>query len=171
MLDSTRLLFALAEQFESQQAYAQAIKCLTPICSQGSEELPTVVAQARLRVASLLLAHFDNFKEAKSLLLTAVRQLLPAAANGSAPLPPPPATRLSCLSSLRLPCMTPCCAAGGPLLQEQELRQTQGNHLLKCEVWDCLALCNRKLGAVAAELEALTSGVKACRHGANSKDK
>ena len=79
MLDSSRLLFSLAEQFISQQAYQQAVKCLTPICSQSSE-LPSVVALARLQLASLLLEHFDNFQEAKAILLTAVgaRQRLPA---------------------------------------------------------------------------------------------
>lgn len=47
----------------------------------------------------------------------------------------------------------------------------QGNHILKCEVWDLLARCNLKLGAVAAEHTALASGLKACRQGATSKDK
>lgn len=66
------LLLALADQFESQGAYAQAIKCLSPLCGETSGELPAVVAQARLRLARLLLAHFDNVQEAKSVLLTAV---------------------------------------------------------------------------------------------------
>ena len=72
MRQTSSVLFALAEQFEAQQAYAQAVKCLTPICSQSSGELPSVVALARLRLATLLLAHFNNCPEAKSLLLTAV---------------------------------------------------------------------------------------------------
>lgn len=58
-----------------------------------------------------------------------------------------------------------------PLLQEQELRQTQGHHLIKCEVWDALALANQRLGAMAGEADALASGLKACRAGANSKDR
>lgn len=56
-------------------------------------------------------------------------------------------------------------------LQEQELRQTQGHHLLKCEVWDALALANQRLGAVGAEADALAAGLKACRQGAASKDR
>lgn len=57
------------------------------------------------------------------------------------------------------------------IMQEQELRQTQGHHLLKCEVWEALAICSQRLGAVAAEQGALVSGLKACRQGAASKDK
>ena len=72
-----------------------------------------------------------------------------------------------------LPSATPrACSPHQPAcLQEQELRQTQGHHLLKCEVWDALARCHQKLGAMAAEREALASGLKACRLGASSKDK
>ena len=65
-------LFSLAAEFESQRAYAQAIKCLTPLCDP-SRELPAVAALARLRIATLLLEHFDNLLEAKALLLAAVR--------------------------------------------------------------------------------------------------
>ncbi|KAL4854744.1 RuBisCO large subunit-binding protein subunit alpha [Chlorella vulgaris] len=114
----------LASQFESQHDYQQAVQSLTAVCSLGSE-LPSVLAQARLHLACLLLEHYDNFQEAKMLLLTA----------------------------------------------EQDLRQSQGSHLLKCEVWDALARCNQKLGAVAAEQNALVAGLKACRQGAASKDK
>ena len=89
MLDSSRLLFSLAEQFISQQAYQQAVKCLTPICSQSSE-LPSLVALARLQLASLLLEHFDNFQEAKAILLTAVGARQPPARRR----PPPPPTPL-----------------------------------------------------------------------------
>ncbi|EFN51525.1 expressed protein [Chlorella variabilis] len=121
MLEQSRLLFILANQFASQQAYRQAVHCLTAICSQRSE-LPSVLALARLQLASLLLDRFDNFQEAKALLLIA----------------------------------------------EQDLRQ--GHHLLRSEVWDALARCNQKLGAVAAEHKALSLGLKACQQGATSKD-
>ena len=56
-------------------------------------------------------------------------------------------------------------------LQEQDLRQTQGNFLLKCEVCNALAQANQRLGAVQAEADALRAGLKACRAGATSKDK
>ncbi|KAL4452639.1 hypothetical protein ABPG75_008301 [Micractinium tetrahymenae] len=121
---SVALLLQLAADFEAQGAYAQAVQCLTPVCN-ASGELPAVVGQARLRCASLLLAHFDNVQEAKSILLTA----------------------------------------------ENQLRQTQGHHLLKCEVWDALARCHQRLGAVPAERSALEAGLKTCRQGATSKDK
>lgn len=55
--------------------------------------------------------------------------------------------------------------------QEQGLRQSQGHHLVRVEVWDALARCHQKLGAVAAEADALAAGLKACRAGADSKDK
>lgn len=58
-----------------------------------------------------------------------------------------------------------------PSAQEQQLRETQGNHLLKCEVADALALANQRLGKVQAEADALAAGLKACRAGAGSKDK
>jgi hypothetical protein len=45
-----------------------------------------------------------------------------------------------------------------------------GHHLLKCEVWDALARCHQKLGAVAAEQHALAAGLKVCQQGAASKD-
>lgn len=113
MLDSSKLLFSLAEQFISQQAYQQAVKCLTPICSQSSE-LPSVVALARLQLASLLLEHFDNFQEAKAILLTAVGagQRLAAAASPPPELWSPASTacRTACGSrnSLLLPAVDDC---------------------------------------------------------------
>ncbi|KAL4439010.1 hypothetical protein ABPG77_006947 [Micractinium sp. CCAP 211/92] len=121
---SVAILLQLAAEFEAQGAYAQAIKCLTPVC-EAPGELPAVVGQASLRLARLLLAHFDNVPEAKSILLAA----------------------------------------------EKHLRQTQGHHLLKCEVWDALSRCHQRLGAVAAESGTLEAGLKACRLGATSKDK
>ncbi|KAI3432577.1 hypothetical protein D9Q98_004126 [Chlorella vulgaris] len=123
-MSTARLLLQLASQFESQHDYQQAVQSLTAVCSLGSE-LPSVLAQARLHLACLLLQHYENFQEAKMLLLAA----------------------------------------------EQDLRQSQSSHLLKCEVWDALARCNQKLGAVAAEQNALVAGLKACRQGAASKDK
>lgn len=72
MKEQNRLLFSLAADFEAQRAWAQAVKCLAPITADASE-LPAVVAQARLQLGALLLAHFDNFHEAKAVLLAAVR--------------------------------------------------------------------------------------------------
>ncbi|PRW61370.1 MAU2 chromatid cohesion factor-like protein [Chlorella sorokiniana] len=124
MLDRSALLLRLAREWEERGAYAAAIKCLMPVCDDAGE-LPTVTAAARLHLARLLLAHFDNVGHAKSALLAA----------------------------------------------EQDLRQMQGNHLLKCEVCDALVLANQRLGAVQAEADALQAGLKACRAGATSKDK
>ncbi|PSC74019.1 MAU2 chromatid cohesion factor-like protein [Micractinium conductrix] len=125
MKETIAAVLALAEQFAAEGQPAAAVKCLTPLCGDGSGALPAVVSAARLRLANLLLQHFDNVHEAKTVLL----------------------------------------------LAEQELRQTGGNHPLKCEVWDALARCNQRLGAVAAEQGALAAGLKACRAGATSKDK
>lgn len=124
MRERSALLLRLAHEWDERGAYAAAIKCLLPVCDDAGE-LPTVTAAARLQLARLLLAHFDNVVQAKSALLSA----------------------------------------------EQDLRQTQGNHLLKCEVCDALALANQRLGAVQAEADALQAGLKACRAGATSKDK
>jgi hypothetical protein len=73
-MSTARLLLQLASQFESQHDYQQAVQSLTAVCSLGSE-LPSVLAQARLHLACLLLEHYDNFQEAKMLLLTAVRSV------------------------------------------------------------------------------------------------
>lgn len=70
---SVALLLQLAAEFEAQGAYVEAVKCLTPV-SNASSELPAVVGQASLKLARLLLAHFDNVQEAKSILLKAVRR-------------------------------------------------------------------------------------------------
>ena len=73
MLEKTRVLLALAADYEAQGAHAQAAQCLAAAAADASE-LPVVLAQARLRLASLLLAHFDNAPEAKAALLTAVSE-------------------------------------------------------------------------------------------------
>lgn len=165
---SVAILLQLAAEFEAQGAYAQAIKCLTPVC-EAPGELPAVVGQASLRLARLLLAHFDNVPEAKSILLAAV------SGYGE-----PQALALSTRSHLARKPLSSCCirsremqplVPAPPLPQEKHLRQTQGHHLLKCEVWDALSCCHQRLGAVAAESGALEAGLKACRQGATSKDK
>jgi hypothetical protein len=48
-----------------------------PDCSvqSGVRWHPSVLAQARLHLACLLLQHYDNFQEAKMLLLTALRSV------------------------------------------------------------------------------------------------
>lgn len=173
MRSRSALLLRLAHDWEERGAYAEAIKCLSPVCDDAGE-LPTVTAAARLQLARLLLAHFDNVAQAKSVLLSTVgggrregggpregwAHCRPCATSRRprepASLHPLPAT----------PTPPPCSN-----LQEQDLRQTQGNHLLKCEVCDALALANQRLGAVQAEADALTVGLKACRAGATSKDK
>lgn len=72
MKEQTRLLLQLAGEAEAAGDWARAIKCLAPVCADGAGELPTLVAQARLKSASLLLAHYDNLQEAKALLISAV---------------------------------------------------------------------------------------------------
>lgn len=69
---SVAILLQLAAEFEARGAYAQAVKCLTPVC-EATGQLPAVVGQASLRLARLLLTHFDNVPEAKAALLAAVR--------------------------------------------------------------------------------------------------
>ena len=179
MRERSALLLRLAHEWDERGAYAAAIKCLLPVCDDAGE-LPTVTAAARLQLARLLLAHFDNVVHAKSALLSAVRQIrewrlclvLPSDRHGCAcsrlALPPLRATAARASPShlcLALPIRPTS------LLQEQDLRQTQGNQLLKCEVCDALALANQRLGAVQAEADALQAGLKACRAGTTSKDK
>lgn len=176
MRERSALLLRQAHDWEGKGAYAAAIKCLTPVCEDASE-LPNVAAAARLHLARLLLTHFDNLAQAKTVLLAAVGGMrrrwwgwaggahfvactaactaATAAALPAGPLRSPPT----------FGCMPPC------LPQEQQLRETQGNHLLKCEVADALALANQRLGKVQAEADALAAGLKACRAGAGSKDK
>ena len=175
MKETIAAVLAPAEQFAAEGQPAAAVKCLTPLCGDGSGALPAVVSAARLRLANLLLQHFDNVHEAKTVLLLAVRRG-PARRALAAPLP-------GCVALQRRRCADsppPLCAHPPLRLhllpglyrgQEQELRQTGGNHPLKCEVWDALARCNQRLGAVAAEQGALAAGLKACRAGATSKDK
>jgi hypothetical protein len=84
-------LLLLAHQFAAQEAYQQAVQCLLALCTTQTTELPSVLAQARLQLACLLLDHFDNLIEAKAVLLTAVSRL--QASMRSRPSAPPSPSR------------------------------------------------------------------------------
>ena len=71
MRERSALLLREAHDWEQHGKHAVAIKCLAAVCDDASE-LPTVTAAARLELARLLLAHFDNVGQAKSALLSAV---------------------------------------------------------------------------------------------------
>jgi hypothetical protein len=70
-MNAAQVLQQLARELCDQGCYIQAAKCLYSVCVLPNE-LPTTTAAARLRLAHLLLDHFDNVEAAKKQLRNAV---------------------------------------------------------------------------------------------------
>lgn len=70
-MKASDVLLHLAADFVQQKRYVEAVKCLQPVSE--SSELPVAKVKARLALAQLLLAHFDNEAEARQQLKQAVR--------------------------------------------------------------------------------------------------
>lgn len=153
-MKASDVLLQLAADFVQQKRYVEAVKCLQPVSE--SSELPMTKVKARLALAQLLLAHFDNEAEARQQLKQAVSD--PENKVATKPLRGTQHPELSTRHAH---------------LQDLELRHTActGRLLLQCEVADSLGRCHRLTGAVTQEKEAYAAGLQAAKQSASAKEK
>eukprot|EP00898_Chlorokybus_atmophyticus_P003742 jgi/Chlat1/4369/Chrsp29S04515 len=111
VLGAADVLWRLADEFEAQGAYLEAIKCLEALCQSRRAFLPLIEVKTRLKLADILYSQTHNLHEAKAHLERAqvLLQQIPRQEN------------LKCLACSQL---GRCYAAlGATRLQKQVLRR------------------------------------------------